>query len=121
GRSREKKFSQKPNYMAGRKRFISAIGPFGATPRIRSAMAALMPAASPMPTVWADRMPGKAKSDGDPRTHSLTAVDSSQARKFIVPVGAILQLSRYAIIQCGYSSSGKGEDEDAGRVVGRIL
>src|SRR4051794_907863 len=26
-------------------------------------------------------MPGKAKSDGDPRTHSLNAVDSSQARK----------------------------------------
>src|SRR5215475_2574036 len=80
----EKKFSQKPNHMAGRNLRISPIGTLGATPRMRNAIAALMPAASPIPTVWHDRIAGKAKSDGDPRTHSLAAVDSIQAKNGIL-------------------------------------
>jgi hypothetical protein len=55
-----------------------------------------------MPTVCADRIPGNAKSDGEPRTHSLAAVDSSQARKFIgmtAAFSATIRLSGYPIIQ----------------------
>src|SRR5204863_8066552 len=78
----ETKFSQKPNHMIGRKRFISTIGTFGAAPRIRKAIAALMPADNPIPTVWQERIVGKAKTVGAPRTQSLNAVDSTHAVKW---------------------------------------
>src|SRR6478736_6123280 len=108
------KFSQKPNHMVGRNRRISSIGTPEATPRIRSAIAALMPAASPIPTVCADRIPGNAKNDGEPRTHSLAAVDSSQARKFIG--SASQQLSDYQVTQLSNGQIrrlGQCEDEDS--------
>ena len=47
----EKKFSQKPNHIAGRNLRISPTGTLGAAPRILNAIAALMPAAKPIPTV----------------------------------------------------------------------
>src|SRR5262245_4824934 len=74
-------FSQNPNHITGRNRRISRIGTPGATPRIRSASDALMPATSPMPTVWHDRMAGKANTDGDSRIQVLKSVDSSQTKK----------------------------------------
>ncbi len=82
-REPEKKFNQNPNHIAGKNLRISPIGTAGATPRILNAIAALMPAARPIPTVCADRIAGNAKSDGDPRTHSLIDVASSQARHVI--------------------------------------
>jgi hypothetical protein len=77
----ETKFSQKPNHMTPKNRFISWIGMPGATPRMRSASAALIPATSPMPTVWHERIAGNANIEGDSRTQVLNAVASSQRRK----------------------------------------
>src|SRR6478735_7468417 len=77
----ESAFSQNPNHITGKNRFISRIAMPGAAPRIRSASEALMPAARPIPTVWHDRMAGKANTEGDSRTHVLNVVDSSHARK----------------------------------------
>ena len=49
------------------------------------ASAALMPAASPMPTVWQERIAGNANTDGDSRTHVLSVDVSIQAAtKYIV-------------------------------------
>src|SRR5579862_884094 len=76
----ETKFSQNPNHITGKNRFISSIGTPGATPRIRSASTALMPAARPMPTVWHDRTAGNANTDGDSRTQMLSDVASIHAR-----------------------------------------
>src|SRR5215510_12569286 len=77
----EMAFNQKPNHITGRKRFISLSGTAGATPKMRKASTALMPATSPIPTVWQDRIAGKANTDGDSRIQVLKAVDSSQVRK----------------------------------------
>src|SRR5262245_22667764 len=74
------KFSQKPNHITGKNRFISCTGTPGAAPRIRAASAALIPAARPIPTVWHDRIVGNANTEGDSRTQTLSEVDSSQTR-----------------------------------------
>src|SRR5262245_10947996 len=77
----EMAFNQKPNHITGMKRFIALSGTAGAAPRTRRASTPLMPATSPIPTVWQARIAGKAYTDGDSRIHVLKAVDSSHVRK----------------------------------------
>src|SRR5579883_2918415 len=76
---------QNPNHITGKKRFISSSGTFGANPRIRRSTAVFNPATIPMPTVWTDRIPGKAQSDVDSRTQVLRLVASSQTKKGCTP------------------------------------
>src|SRR5262245_3721535 len=52
----------------------------GAAPSMWSAMAALTPAASPMPIACADKIAGYARSDVDSRVQTLSALDSIQRK-----------------------------------------
>src|SRR6266566_5356845 len=62
----------------------SAKGTSRAQPRIRKAIRPLIPATTPIPSVWRNRTPGYARSEFDSRTHTEKPLCSIAARNCII-------------------------------------
>src|SRR5262249_8869723 len=62
----------------------SAKGTSRAQPRIRKAIRPLIPATTPIPSVWRNRTPGYARSEFDSRTHTEKPLCSSAARNCVI-------------------------------------
>src|SRR5213594_2828809 len=77
-------FRMKPAHMYGYIFRTSAKGTSRAHPRIRKAIRPLIPATTPIPSVWRNRTPGYARSEFDSRTHTEKPLCSIAARNCII-------------------------------------
>src|SRR5438093_12717866 len=77
-------FRMKPAHMYGYIFRTSAKGTSRAQPKIRKAIRPLIPATTPIPSVWRNRTPGYARSEFDSRTHTEKPLCSIAARNCII-------------------------------------
>src|SRR5437879_13912404 len=77
-------FRMKPAHRYGYIFRTSAKGTSRAQPKIRKAIRPLIPATTPIPSVWRNRTPGYARSEDDSVTQTEEQTCSDHARKCIM-------------------------------------
>src|SRR5438094_9708744 len=88
-------FRMKPAHMYGYIFRTSAKGTSRAQPKIRKAIRPLIPATTPIPSVWRKRTPGYASREFDSRTHTEKPLCSIADKNCIIRKNALFHERRH--------------------------